>query len=50
VITITLSEEQRQSYWPINNFFEMLKNILFCVSFIMKKRYDNPYAMDNFEP
>ena len=50
VYTSTLSEEQRQSYWLINNFFEMLKNILFCVSFIMKKRYDNPYAVDNLEP
>ena len=49
VITFSLSEEQRQSYWPINNFFEILKNILFCVSFIMKKRYDHPYAVDNLE-
>ena len=50
IYTGALSEEQRSSYWPINNFFEILKNILFCVSFIMKKRYNNPYAVDSFEP
>jgi hypothetical protein len=33
----TLTAEQRHSYWAINNFFEILKNILFSVSFIMKK-------------
>lgn len=50
IYTGSLSDEQRESYWPINNFFEMLKNILFCVSFIMKKRYNNPYALDGLEP
>jgi len=50
VYTGSLSEEQRESFWPINNFFEMLKNILFCVSFIMKKHYNNPYAVDSLEP
>ena len=33
----TLSLEQRSNYWSINNFFEIVKNILFCVAFIMKK-------------
>lgn len=46
----SLSEQQHSTYWMINNFFEMLKNILFCVSFIMKKRYNNPYAVDSLEP
>ena len=50
IYTGALSEEQRYSYWPINNFFEMLKNILFCISFIMKKHYKNPYAVDSLEP
>jgi len=45
----TLSLEQRSSYWAINNFFEILKNILFCISFIMKKRSNDPYAVDNVE-
>ena len=45
----SLSPEQRSTYWLINNFFEILKNILFCISFIMKKRSNNPYAMDNVD-
>ena len=49
IYTSTLSEEQRSSYWLINNFFEMLKNILFCISFIMKKHYNNPYATDHID-
>jgi hypothetical protein len=46
----SFSEQQHSTYWMINNFFEMLKNILFCVSFIMKKHYNNPYAVDSLEP
>lgn len=45
----SLSAEQRSTYWLINNFFEILKNILFCISFIMKKRSNNPYAIDSVE-
>jgi hypothetical protein len=45
----TLPEQQRSSYWQINNFFEILKNILFCVSFIMKKK-PQPYLTDNLDP
>jgi hypothetical protein len=46
----SLSEHQHSTYWMINNFFDLLKNILFCVSFIMKKRHNNPYAVDGLEP
>ena len=42
----TLSEEQRHTYWVINNFFEILKNILFSVSFIMKKYVNKPVDME----
>ncbi len=45
----TLSEQQRSSYWQINNFFEILKNILFCISFIMKKRDKSSYMMDSLD-
>jgi hypothetical protein len=45
----SLTEQQRSNYWGINNFFEILKNILFCISFIMKKHYVNPYATDSLE-
>jgi hypothetical protein len=46
----TLPEQQRSSYWVINNFFEILKNILFCVAFIMKKSVPRPYLSDNLDP
>jgi hypothetical protein len=46
VYSTTLSTEQRHSYWAINNFFEILKNILFSVSFIMKKRSGAPANME----
>jgi hypothetical protein len=45
----TLSTEQLTSYWVINNIFEILKNILFSVSFIMKKSDKPPYAMDELD-
>jgi hypothetical protein len=44
-----LSEAQQQSYWQINNFFEIIKNILFCVSFIMKKRPKNEYTLETLD-
>lgn len=46
----TLPEKQRPNYWQINNFFEILKNILFCVAFIMKKKPSQSYLTDNLEP
>jgi hypothetical protein len=36
-------------YWTINNFFEILKNILLSISFIMKKNNKEPYS-ENLNP
>jgi hypothetical protein len=46
----TLPEQQRSNYWTINNFFEILKNILFCIAFIMKKSVQPSYLTDNLDP
>jgi hypothetical protein len=46
----TLPEQERSKYWQINNFFEILKNILFCVSFIMKKKAQPSFLTDNLDP
>jgi len=46
----TLPKEQRSNYWAINNFFEILKNILFCIAFIMKKNAQPSYLTDNLDP
>jgi hypothetical protein len=43
-----LTVEQKLSYWQINNFFEILKNILFCVAFIMKRPIP-VYSTDGIE-
>jgi hypothetical protein len=45
----TLSDQQIASFWIINNFFEILKNILICISFIMKKRDKPSYMMDTLD-
>jgi hypothetical protein len=44
-----LSDQQRTSLWFINNFFEILKNILICISFIMKKRDKTSDLMDSLD-
>jgi hypothetical protein len=44
-----LTEEQKLNYWMINNFFEILKNILFCVAFIMKKPPASEYILDGID-
>lgn len=31
-----LSKQQRANYWDINNLFDIIKNILFCIAFTMK--------------
>lgn len=46
----TLPKEQQSNYWSINNFFEILKNILFCIAFIMKKRDKSEYSIENLNP
>jgi hypothetical protein len=40
------TQKEHDKYWSINNFFEILKNILFSISFIMKKSNNKPYAID----
>ena len=45
----TLTDQERITYSTINNFFEILKNILFSVSFIMKKPDKSAFSMDRLE-
>jgi hypothetical protein len=42
--------QQHKNYWVINNFFEILKNILFSIAFIMKKNIQRSYLTDNLDP
>ena len=41
------TQAEHDKYWTINNFFEILKNILICVSFIIKKSSTNPYPIED---
>jgi hypothetical protein len=45
----TMTIQQRANYWAINNFFEILKNILLTVAFIIKNNYTKPYAVSEHE-
>jgi hypothetical protein len=44
--TREMTQKEHDKYWSINTFFEMLKNILFSIAFIMKKSDNKPYAID----
>jgi hypothetical protein len=46
----TLTAEQYNNYWPINNIFNILKNILFSVAFIMKKSDKARHSLDSPYP
>jgi len=41
-----LTRAEFNKYWTINNFFEIIKNILLSISFIIKKSSKNPYSQD----
>ena len=42
----SFTQSDYDKYWTINNFFEILKNILFSVSFIMRKGSRDPYPQN----
>jgi hypothetical protein len=46
----TLTPSEHDKYWMINDFFDILKNILFSISFIMKKSSKNTYPVESFNP
>lgn len=46
----TFTAREHKSYWYINNIFDIIKNILFCIAFAMKKsdKRKNPME-ENYE-
>jgi hypothetical protein len=46
----TFPKQQYSNYWDINNFFDIIKNILFCIAFIMKKEKKKEYPLENIYP
>jgi hypothetical protein len=46
----TFTPKEHKSYWYINNIFDIIKNILFCIAFAMKKsdKSKNP-VLESYE-
>jgi hypothetical protein len=44
------TNQEHSTYWIINNFFEILKNTLFCISFAMKKSDANKNSINTYNP
>jgi hypothetical protein len=50
VYAATLTKQEQHNYWYINDLFDIIKNILFCIAFTMKasSKPKNP-AEDSYE-
>ena len=46
----TFTKDQRKNYWSINNLFEILKHLLFCVSLLMKKNNTKYSSFESYNP
>jgi hypothetical protein len=43
----SFTQIEHKYYWYINNIFDIIKNILFCIAFYMKKSKNPEYPVDN---
>jgi hypothetical protein len=50
IYAATLTKQEHKSYWYINDIFDIIKNILFCIAFVMKKGKEESYPFDNLYP
>jgi hypothetical protein len=50
IYAATLTKAEYNNYWPINNIFNILKNILFSIAFIMKKSDKAHQSLDTAYP
>ena len=41
------TKKEHNNYWYINNIFDIIKNILFCIAFVMKKSKKPEYPIEN---
>lgn len=42
----TFTSQQNKTYWIINNTSDIVKNVLFCIAFSMKKSKQSDYALE----
>ena len=45
----TFTRQEHKSYWYINSIFDIIKNILFCIAFAMKKTEKHKNPMEEYE-
>lgn len=50
IYATTMTHQEHKNYWNINNFFDVLKNVLFSVGFIMKNDKKNQYTGESQYP
>jgi hypothetical protein len=43
----TFTKQEHNNYWYINNIFDIIKNILFCIAFSMKKSTTSKHPIEN---
>ena len=46
----SLTRQQYNNYWRINNIFDTLKNLLFTIAFAMKKNKQPEPSLENYYP
>ena len=47
IYAATFTNQEHKSYWYINNIFDIIKNILFCIAFSMKKSKNTRHSIEN---
>ena len=47
IYAATFTRPDQSTYWVINNVFDTIKNLLFAISFIMKKDKKQSYPLEN---
>jgi hypothetical protein len=47
IYATTFARPEKSIYWVINNIFDLVKNLLFAISFIMKKGKKTSYPIEN---
>ena len=50
IYAVNLTRAQYKFYWSVNNLFDTLKNLLFAVSFAMKKNKPPKQPLESFYP
>jgi len=50
IYAATFTKQEHKNYWGINNISDIIKNVLFSISLIMKKEKKETYPVENLYP